>query len=437
MTTALGLASVSVVLVDLLNNGLIDHDVGSTVGGHVAVSALPPDRILPSTGTEATQLNLFLHHVTPNVGWRNVGQPTVNSRGERVSNPPLALDLHYLLSAYGEKDFYAEIVLGFGMQMLHEHPVLSREDIATALAPATPATPSSLPESLQDISKSELADQVEQIRITPEPLSTEEISRLWTAFQTHYRSTAAYSASVVLIEGKTSTKPALRVRSRNVYARPISRPTITSVVSSVADDAPILAGDTILVRGERLAGEITRVGVAGALVTPAPADVTDTEIRVSLAGLTLRSGAQPIQVLHEIAMGSPEQPHRGVASNLAAFVVTPSITTAVTKTGVTSSGGMSKGTLSFDVAPELRAAQHAVLLLNQLLAAPVPDGEVAAAYSFPTTAPIDADTATASFGVEGVLDGTYLVRIAVDGVESALHVDASTGRFDGPTVVLP
>jgi hypothetical protein len=434
VTTALGLASVSVVLVDLLNNGLIDHDVGSTVGGRVTVSALPPDRVLPSNGNETTQLNLFLHHVTPNVGWRNAAQPTLNSRGERVGNPPLALDLHYLLSAYGEKDFYAEILLGFGMQLLHEHPVLSRDDIATALAPATPTTPSSLPESLKDISKSQLADQVELIKITPEPLSTEEISKIWTAFQTHYRSTAAYEASVVLIESRTSTRPALRVRSRNVYARSLHRPSIASVVSSVADDAPILDGETIVIRGARLAGDVTLVRIAGTLVTPDPADVTDTEIRVSLAGLTLRAGAQPIQVVHQVLMGTPEQPHRAVESSLAVFVLAPTIASVVSKALVTAAG-VSKGTISFDVAPDLRAGQRAVLFLNQLLDVSAPEDAVAAGYSFPS-APLTADTGTASFAVEGVVDGTYLVRIQVDGAESPLHVDGATNRFDGPKVVI-
>jgi hypothetical protein len=322
------------------------------------------------------------------------------------------------------------------MQLLHEHPVLSRDEIATALAAPTPTTPGTLPESLKDISKSELADQIEQIKITPEPLSTEEISKIWTAFQTHYRSTAAYSASVVLIESKASTRPALRVRGRNVYAKPLSRPAISSVVSSVADDAPILADDTILIRGARLAGDVTVVRVVGSSVTPASADVTDTEIRVSLAGLAQRAGAQPVQVVHQVLMGTPEQPHRAVESNLAAFVLAPSITTAVSKSGFTTAVGVSKGTLSFDVAPDLRKGQRAVLFLNQLLDPGAPDDAVAAAYSFPSEA-LDADATMASFEVDGIVDGTYLVRIQVDGAESPLHVDQVTGRFDDPTVVIP
>jgi hypothetical protein len=48
MSSALAIASVTAVLKDLLNNGLIDHNVGASVG-EVTVSTLPPDRVDFST----------------------------------------------------------------------------------------------------------------------------------------------------------------------------------------------------------------------------------------------------------------------------------------------------------------------------------------------------------------------------------------------------
>ena len=53
MSTALAIASVTAVLKDLLNNGVIDHDLAAHVG-EVVVSALPPDRI-DALGTPADQ----------------------------------------------------------------------------------------------------------------------------------------------------------------------------------------------------------------------------------------------------------------------------------------------------------------------------------------------------------------------------------------------
>src|SRR5215218_9214820 len=99
MSTALAIASVTAILRDLLNNGLIDHNVTASVGD-VLVTALPPDRIDPADNNFTSRLNIYLYKVTDNASLRNEGLPSRDSNGERLTNPPLALDLHYLLTAY-------------------------------------------------------------------------------------------------------------------------------------------------------------------------------------------------------------------------------------------------------------------------------------------------------------------------------------------------
>ena len=178
MSNALALGAVTAVLRDLLNNGLIDQDMTGTIGGNVSVTALPPDRIDVGENREKSQLNLFLYQVTPNQGWRNVGLPSRDARGDRVANPPLALDLHYLLTAYGEQEFHGEILLGYAMHTLHETPVLARDAIRLALGAPPPVIGSVLPPAQRSLVAAELADQIEQIKITPQSLSTEEMSRL-------------------------------------------------------------------------------------------------------------------------------------------------------------------------------------------------------------------------------------------------------------------
>jgi hypothetical protein len=113
MSSALAIAAVTAALKDLLNDGLMDHDL-STVGSF-SVTAQPPDRVTTGT-TELNQLNLFLYQVTPNPGWRNANLPARDNKGARISNPPLALDLHYLLSAYGSQDLNAEVLLGYARE---------------------------------------------------------------------------------------------------------------------------------------------------------------------------------------------------------------------------------------------------------------------------------------------------------------------------------
>ena len=213
MSSALALASVTYVLTDLLNDGLINHNVSEAISGLVKITALPPDIALEPTADKSTKLNLFMYQATPNQGWRNAGFPSRDSRGDHINNPPLALDLHYLLTAYATEELHAEILLGYGMQLLHENPVIAREAIRKSLK-AVSASGSGLPDKLKSLADSELADQIEQIKIALQPMNTDEVSKLWSAFQSKYRPTVAYLVSVVLIESKLSVRSPMPVLRR-------------------------------------------------------------------------------------------------------------------------------------------------------------------------------------------------------------------------------
>src|SRR3954470_21402967 len=175
MAGPFAIAAVTAVLKDLLNDGMANHDLSAL--GNVMVTALPPDRIPVTSADEKSQLNLFLFQVSPNLGWRNRGLPSTSSTGERLANPPLALDLRYLVTAYGKEEFHAECLLGYAMQVLHENPVLTRDQINATLKPALPAGVT-LPPGLTTIATSDLAEQVELVKITPAFLEPEEMSRL-------------------------------------------------------------------------------------------------------------------------------------------------------------------------------------------------------------------------------------------------------------------
>ena len=202
MSTALAIASVTAVLKSLLENRLMELGAPASVGD-VTVTALPPDRI--TTGTdERSQLNLFLYRVSPNTRWRrsetngsgngHSGKAQVGDGEQPALAPmPLALDLHYLLTAYGEQDLHAEILLGYGMQLLHEVQVLTREQVAGALERVNGGRSGTR-------GAEGLTGQMEQICVAPEFSSTEEISRLWSALQARYRPSAAYKVSTVLID---------------------------------------------------------------------------------------------------------------------------------------------------------------------------------------------------------------------------------------------
>ncbi|HZH71619.1 MAG TPA: DUF4255 domain-containing protein [Mariniphaga sp.] len=442
MSSALAIASVTRVLKDLLNDGVIDHDISGAVGGNVTVSALPPDRIDVTPANTESRLNLFMYQAVPNTGWNNIGFPSRNSRGDRITNPPLALNLHYLLTAYGADELHSEILLGFGMQLLHETPVLSREAIRTSLAPPTDLSTGGLPPELLALSTSGLADQIEQIKIVPMVLNIEELSKLWTTFESKYRPTAAYMVSVVLIQSNKSTRVSLPVRAPIVYVVPFENPVIEKIWSQSADDQPIIENQTILenynlvIRGHNLRSGIVLVNIAGINVIPDDNNIKDDEIIVPLP-TGLKAGIQGVQVIHQRLMGSPPEPHQGVQSNVEAFILSPQIEN-ITIANIQGAGEeLRSANIELQVTPDIQESQKVILLLNEFIPgnATVPSH----AYSFQATplalASPPAPPDTIIFQVSNVVAGDYLVRVMIDGALSPLNTD-SNGKYNAPQVAI-
>ncbi len=442
MSSALAVASVSFVLVDLLNNGLIDRDIGSSLG-EVIVTALAPDRVDEQRNTKSA-LNLFLYNVTQNEAWRNVNYPSRNAAGQPINNPPLALNLHYLLTAYGAEQFHAEILLGYGMQLFHETPVLPRAAIRRSLAAPTEVNAGGgLPAAMLNLYTSDLADQVELIKIWPQTLTTEEISRLWTAFQAKYRPTAAYQISVVLIQSEVSTQQALPVRKRTISVTPFQKPVINQVLSQLTPVSPVLnqpifADSILILQGTELQGGVTTVQFGSVEATPT--SITGSQIVVPLpAGLL--PGAQAVQVVQSVLVGDPPLPHNGVESDPADFVLQPNILDTIVVNPQGSGSDPRSGQLQIDLDIAVGPTQTALVMLNQLTMSPP---QSPAAYSFPVPPRVSlesppavtpAPTAQLIVPFGGVAPGTYLIRVQVDAAQSPL-ISGSGGGFVGPQVII-
>ena len=420
MSSPLAIAAVSAVLRSFLQNSVIEHDLAAVLGGSVTISAEPPDRINIGAA-QPDRINLFLFQATENPGWRNFGLPSRAGNGDRISNPPLALNLHYLLTAYGSGDFHAEALLGHAMFVLHEMPVLTREAIRAAIPVPPPVT---LPNGL---TAANLADQIELIKITPQAMSVEEISKIWSALHSQYRPTAVYQASVVLIESERSVRPTLPVRARHLAVLPFQRPAIDLIQSQSADsapivpDQPILTGHNLVIDGRRLRGATTRVLIDGTVeIVPADDRISAGRIIVALPA-SLQPGLHSVQVVHRVdfGSGSASEPHRGVESNVASFVLAPQITTAAPIAATRNS------TLTLAITPPVGRAQRAALLAGSLTL-PIPARDAAGpATSSSLGFPIPAD-----FPI-----GEHLLRVQIDGAESPLDVNAA-GEFSSPTITV-
>src|SRR5215203_4919992 len=182
--SALAIAATTATL-----RGVLDRAID---GVNVTVRPLDTAR----ENTAGDQVNLFLYQTLPDAAWRNRDIPGRVHPGE-TAQPPLPLTLYYLITTYGneDSDLRSHLLLGQAMSVLHDYPLLGADEIKNA----TEGAP-----DLKD--KANLHQQIERIRITLQPLTFEEISKLWTTFQTHYRTSAAYQVSVVLIESMQASR---------------------------------------------------------------------------------------------------------------------------------------------------------------------------------------------------------------------------------------
>lgn len=420
MSSPLAIAAVTAALKDLLNEGLLNHDLSAV--GSFTVTALPPDRV--ATGqTEPNQLNLFLYQVTPNLGWRNAGLPSRDATGVRLSAAPLALDLHYLLTAYGAEDLNAEILLGYAMQLLHETPVLTRAQLRTVLAAVSPVTGAILPGPFGTLSAIDLADQVELVKITPVFLSTEDLSKMWTGMQARYRLTMAYMASVVLIEVSNGGRVAPPVLKRGKddtgnAATASAFPTLTSVRPKISELLPAMRlGDDLLITGSHLndTGSIqvvlenTKAGITQQLASTSVD--SPTEMTVHLPGLTDDANAinQWAIGLYSVSLlvSRPSLPVS--TSNAVPIVLAPLITVSPLDAV--------PGDLALTVTctPRLRPEQetHTRLIFGARTIRP----DSITTPNIPESPDILEPT-TLTFTVPAVTEGEYLVRLRVEGIDS-------------------
>ena len=339
--------------------------------------------------------------VTRNAAYANADMPGRVQQGE-VAIPPLPLNLYYLLTAFGRDDDadkpFGHELLGKAMSVLYDHPVLSAADI-------TSATQSILPDS-------DLANQVERIRITLHPLSIDELSKLWTGFAMQYRLSAAYEVDVALIESTRSARAGLPVLTRGPGDQgPAAQsnllppvPTLTGM--AIPNNQPSARlQDIITLTGQNLNGTNISVQFSHPLlpvpipVTPS-GPVTSTALTLQISDLPAAFAAGFYTVTIQVQRPRETFPR---TTNALSLPLAPTVALAP------ASAPAGAVVYTATVSPQVLPAQVATLLLGstEILADPHP-----------------AQTGTLTFTATGLTPGKIWFRLRVDGVDSIL-VDRS------------
>lgn len=386
MSNPLAIAAVTATLRNLLTQGMTADLPGTSV------TTQPLDKA--RDGNTGNQLNLFLYQTVPNAALRNMDMPRQVKPGE-TGWPPLALNLYYLVTAYGQNDddTSSHHLLGRAMSILHDHPLLGSDEIKAALT------------------DNDLHEQVERVRITPQPLSLDEMSKLWTAFQTQYRISAAYQVSVVLIESTRPAKTPLPVLTRGpgdqgATAQPDLTPPFPTLERVLPPNQQPSArlGDILTIQGHHLDGDSVIVRFVNPRLT-APIEIaplpggTAKEMTVQLPNDPTHWPAGFYTLAAVISRaGEPDR-----TTNELPFSLAPRILTVAPNPAARDANG--NVTLALTCSPEVQPAQRAALLLGdrEILAQPHP-----------------AQTDTLTFVVKAAPAGEHYVRLRVDGVDSLL-----------------
>ncbi|OEY66751.1 DUF4255 domain-containing protein [Marinobacter sp. X15-166B] len=400
MSTPAAMATVTATLQHLLAN---------VVPG-AAVTTQPPSTA--RNGGNGEQLNIFLYSTYYNTAFSNAPMPGETRHGEHAY-PPMPLVLRYLITAYGanDDDISGQQLMGQAMSLLHDHPLLGPTDIVGI------------------IPDSNLHQQIERIRITPDVLTLDDMSKLWASFQSaEYRLSTGYEVSVVLIESTRAGRAPLPVLTRGEQDQGVDVvPEPSALLSGVryANQKPgAELGDIITLLGEQLSTEHTRVRLlhprlADPIEIQPQAGFNETEMDVQLPaladdaqlGFNWPAGFYTLNLVKQF----PDTP--AWLSNPLSMPLSPQIETL---TPTTAPAG--DVVLSIECLPQIKTDQPVALLFSDQIVAP--DAVVTPAD--PTA------TSTLTFTVRNAVARAtpYVVRLRVDGVDSIpVDFSAATPQF--------
>jgi hypothetical protein len=413
MSNSLAIAATTATLRHLLDAPVKDIDTDLSTFGY-RVTTQPPDLAAKDfEGSNASVgLNIFLYQTVLNAAWRNMDMPKAMRPGE-TGQPPLALNLHYLLTAYGQNDSgagnLAQRVLGAALSVVHDHPLLAPDQIANA------------------IPGNDLAKQFERMRITPLPMGVEEISKLWMIFQTQYRLSAAIEVTVALIDSRRPTKtplPVIRRGSddRGALAVTGSIPVLNRVIPPQRQSATRL-GEDVVVEAEQLTGgsDILRFRhqTTGQVNEITSQTAADSSLKVHLPAVAADADAMHNWTpgYYQLDLLRPGPATTKLVSNALPFALAPRITLSQQ---VFNAGTF---TLAVTCEPRIDPGQAVLLLFGDQQITPnswanPADNKKPTTMNFEIT-----ETATADF----------VVRLRVDGVDSipvVYNVNPPLADFD-------
>ena len=283
-------------------------------------------------GLNNAGLNIFLYQISLNNGYVNYDLPRHDSRGRLISKPLVGLDLHYLLTPFSVEndEIVIQQILGSTIRILHENPILTKEMIKEAFAAVKESNEGS------KIPNSDIAEQSEMIKIIYKPLSSEEITKVWSShIQTNYRLSVTYLVTVILIEGNGKAIRPLPVKERKIFVNQLRYPFIERIDPYTLQWNENQDDMKIEIIGKNLSSDKLKVTIDGLEILSSLVSVISNERIIVILPSHLNAGIKILKILHGLSNKNDNQSPTNsdslqnltFESNKSYFVITPLIKT--------------------------------------------------------------------------------------------------------------
>jgi len=150
----------------------LDQQVNSLIDNENRISLDSPFDLQDN---DSVKLSIYLYRITENASTKN--QVPAQGDGAQLRKPPLALDLHYLVTPLVGTVTDQQIILGKVMQILYDRAILQGTDLTGSLVSSG-----------------------QTLRVILNTVPLEELTRVWQSMEMSYRLSVVYLVRVIMVD---------------------------------------------------------------------------------------------------------------------------------------------------------------------------------------------------------------------------------------------
>ncbi len=172
----------------------VDPSISSILGStdESRISFEPPFKLMQDTEPDNKYLSLFIYRIVENADMKN--RPQEFKNGNSLAVPPLCLNLFYLITPLTDSEDNNHKLLSKTMQIFYDNSIVKG-----------------------DVLQGEGEDKPEELRIIFNPISMEDITKLWSSFMRPYHLSVSYEVKVIYIDSKRKKETELVRRKQIQY----------------------------------------------------------------------------------------------------------------------------------------------------------------------------------------------------------------------------